>query len=191
MAKRICSFAGCDRPIHARGLCNPHWQQSRRGPLKPLRETITPEQRFRKFIQPDDRGCWIWTGTIIAGTGYGQFWLDGGKIPAHRFAYSHFIGPIPDGLVIDHLCRVPACVNPDHLEPVTPRENVMRGLLPSVMKARAAKRTQCIHGHDLFGPNLYLATDGARRCRTCGRAARARYRARVKARKLETRNPDT
>lgn len=78
------------------------------------------------FINRDGpNGCWLWTGTIER-TGYGRFWLGGRQEIAHRASYALLIGPIPEGLTIDHLCRVRACVNPDHLEPVTLAENIRR-----------------------------------------------------------------
>lgn len=80
--------------------------------------------RVRQTIRVDDFGCWIWTGNLHR-TGYGIAPTG----PAHRFSYQEFIGPIPRGLALDHLCRVHPCVNPSHCEPVTPVENVYRGKL--------------------------------------------------------------
>ncbi len=81
--------------------------------------------RFNKFVSPQPTGCWHWTGAKTD-KGYGRFYLNGNK-HAHRISYELLIGPIPNGLVIDHLCRNPSCVNPAHLEPVTHVENVKRG----------------------------------------------------------------
>jgi hypothetical protein len=80
--------------------------------------------RFWARVHHDD-GCWMWTGTL--NKGYGMFSFGGKTRRAHRFAYEALVGPIPEGLALDHLCRNPACVNPAHLEPVTWRENVYRG----------------------------------------------------------------
>jgi hypothetical protein len=77
----------------------------------------------RTDMGPD---CWLWTGAVDA-KGYGRVLTPDGHRPAHRLAYELAVGPIPDGLVIDHLCRTPGCINPDHLEPVTRRENTLRG----------------------------------------------------------------
>jgi hypothetical protein len=123
-----------------------------------------------RFLEKVDRsspdGCWLWTGFIWR-SGYGCFWQeDGASTRAHRFAYEHFVGPIPDGLVLDHLCRVRHCVNPDHLEPVTERENILRG---ESSAAESARRTHCVHGHPFSGDNLRIATSGQRVCRTCER----------------------
>lgn len=101
--------------------------------------------------------------------GYGQISDAAGKSTyAHRAMYEFMVGPIPDGLVLDHLCRNPPCVNPAHLEPVTRRENSRRGL-------KGVMRTHCAHGHLLDEANTYTYK-GARQCRTCNRAAVARYK---------------
>lgn len=135
---------------------------------------ITPEQRplrvrfEEKYVQIPHCGCWIWTASTSAG--YGQLWhRDHGRaIGAHRIAYELYRGEIPAGFDIDHLCRTPSCVNPDHLEAVTHRENVMRGESPG---ARAQRRTHCSEGHVLSGENLYVEPSGCRRCRICRRVA--------------------
>lgn len=91
---------------------------------------VTPLDRFlNKVVALDDEdgGCWIWLAAVSI-HGYGQFGLRNGMpTPAHRWSYQHFVGPIPDGLVIDHVCRRRDCVNPDHLEAVTQGENLRRG----------------------------------------------------------------
>lgn len=142
-----------------------------------------PGARAEAFWQRVDKGqdgdCWIWTAGK-SGTGYGVFMKDGRKVLAHRFAYELLVGEIPDGLVLDHLCRNHACVNPDHLEPVTNPENVLRG--------KGCLKTHCNHGHPLVAGNLYIRNDkGWRSCRTCHLegAARRRERARA-ARKART-----
>lgn len=83
-------------------------------------------QRLTSKVEIDDAGCWLWRGAVDP-TGYGRFFLDGRMDYAHRAAYRLLVGPIPEGLDIDHLCRVRACVNPQHLEAVTRRENLLRG----------------------------------------------------------------
>ena len=124
--------------------------------------------RFWRYVNKDGPdGCWIWMASRDS-LGYGQ--INKGRhgegvIRAHRVAYELLVGPIPEGLELDHLCRVRACLNPTHLEPVTHRENVLRGTSPV---ARLARQTHCIHGHPLSGANLYLRPDtGARQCKAC------------------------
>lgn len=127
----------------------------------------TPRQRFDGKYDVREDGCWIWRGHIQP-TGYGYFFY--GRIngknymgPAHRFAYEAYIAPIPAGLHIDHLCRNRACVNPAHLEPVTCKENVARGLVP--------RGERCHRGHS----DWYVYPDGQRRCRVCTREWRNAY----------------
>jgi hypothetical protein len=133
--------------------------------------SITREQ-FDARWSPTDDGCWRWTGEINRVHGYGYF----NKKIAHRLAYELLIGPIPEGMVIDHLCRNRWCVNPDHMEPVTSGENVLRGEGPS---AKAARKQECDHGHPFTPENTKFLTraDGRkyRRCRTCARIRQARY----------------
>ena len=112
--------------------------------------------------------CWLWTGSRNQ-LGYGTMRVEPKRIAAHRFAYELLVGPIPEGLELDHLCRVPGCVNPDHLEPVTHRENLLRGVSPS---GRYARRTHCKHGHKFTPENTYPSPTIRRRCcKTCKRAA--------------------
>ena len=116
-------------------------------------------------------GCWLWTAARHE-NGYGVLRIDGRNRGAHRVSYELHCGPIPEGLVIDHVrargCVHRHCVNPDHLEAVTQRENIMRGDSPAAV---AAKRTECSYGHPLKGENLSLEADGSRRCRICRLAA--------------------
>src|ERR1035437_6508103 len=89
--------------------------------------TGTPEERFWFYVNKDGPGgCWLWTASTACG--YGQIKVGKKVVRVHRFAYQLLVGDIPDGLQLDHLCRVLICCNPAHLEPVTNRENVLRGL---------------------------------------------------------------
>lgn len=125
---------------------------------------------FMERVRVQPNGCWKWTFPLARGryATYGRCTLNGEQMGAHRAAWLLFRGPIPDGLHIDHLCRNTRCVNPDHLEPVTPQENWRRGL-------NGALRTHCRYGHPLDGENTGPNGAGKRRCRTCANEqARAR-----------------
>lgn len=116
--------------------------------------------------------CWLWRGVFRGSYGAIQIGGKGSLMEsAHRLAYTFLVGPIPEGLQIDHLCRVRACVNPDHLEPVTLRENVLRGQSPM---AENARKTHCKHGHAFIEGNIYTHPKRrTRHCRAClNRAAR-------------------
>ena len=121
-----CSVDGCDDVHSARGYCGKHYQHLRRRGLIPAQPKPTEEERF--WSKVDKTGdCWLWTG-VKGSAGYGQFQVkvDRGRfrtIGAHRYAYELCVGPIPEGLHIDHRCRTKSCVNPDHLRPVTPKQN--------------------------------------------------------------------
>lgn len=131
---------------------------------------------YDRFIEKvemvTESGCWIWVGCCDS-NGYGNL-SKGVKVVegyrknyyAHRVAYELYKGSIPEGLDIDHLCRVRCCVNPDHLEAVCRKENVMRGNSPSNFNSI---KMHCIRGHRLEGDNLFFDCDGYRQCRTCSR----------------------
>jgi len=128
------------------------------------------EERF--WSKVDAVGpCWLWTASTRYG--YGQYRISEPRwktVLAHRWAWETLVGPIPDGLVTDHLCRVRRCVNPDHLELVTRRENNLRGFSPCAIRARAQL---CVNGHEFDG----ITIKGYRHCKTCKRDASRRERA--------------
>lgn len=134
--------------------------------------------------------CWLWKGQKTQ-DGYGRFSARGESVRAHRYTYELFVGKIPNGLVIDHLCRNRSCVNPLHLEPVTNRENLLRG---DTIPARHAKVTHCPKGHEYTQENTYL-NGGSRICRQCMRIQGRKYRQanpeKERARRLRYRDKQT
>lgn len=119
-------------------------------------------------------GCWIWTGGKTT-KGYASINAFGGPTRAHRVAYRLFVGEIPEGKELDHLCRTPACINPDHLEPVTHAVNVKRGRVGANMR----DRTHCKQGHEFTEENTGRRSDcEGRICLTCQRAATVAWRER-------------
>ena len=123
--------------------------------------------RLHQKIIVDDAGCWIWQGAKDQ-NGYGTVAILGSRkiMRAHRMTYELLIGAIPEGLEIDHLCRIPSCVNPIHLEPVTHKENLLRGVSFSGVNAR---KTHCSHGHEFNEANTRITPLGYRVCRACDR----------------------
>lgn len=143
-----------------------------------------PVNRLRKFaikVRVEQSGCWQWLGNCHPDTRYGRFWLDRHTDRlAHRLAYEWTVGPVPDGLVLDHLCRNRSCVNPIHLEPVTNVENVMRGESFGAVNAR---KTHCLNGHEFTPLNTRVTHQFAnpgRSCRTCERDRKRKYRLNAK-----------
>jgi HNH endonuclease len=122
-------------------------------------------ERIERSVAVDANGCWRWT-LVKNRDGYGRIGMVGGQKMAHRMSYEAFRGDIPDGLTIDHLCRVRDCVNPEHLEPVTQRDNVLRG---DGLPARQARQTSCLRGHPFDEANTYWTPPGGRACRACRR----------------------
>ena len=145
---------------------------ARMGPRpRPIAERI-----WDKVETPDT--CWLWTGAKND-RGYGTVWdLERrSRVYVHRALFQLLVGPIPEGLELDHLCRNPGCVNPAHLEPVTHRENVLRGTSPTAFNNRL---THCPAGHPYDEKNTYYPKRGGRMCREC---ARIRDRARAPRRR--------
>lgn len=162
-----CIVDGCNKPALARGWCRRHYQSWRKhgDPTVIRAEPESEASRFwKKVIQGG--ACLIWTGSVDPG-GYGTFGVRGRTISPHRWVWTFTHGPVPDGLHLDHLCRVRRCVNTAHLEPVTPLENTRRGL-------KGLLRTHCKRGHPYDASNKY--GDGVRSCSICKREL-ARLRA--------------
>lgn len=177
MAK--CSFNDCERKSHCKGLCNPHYKQKRRGielySIGQLGSRTSKSLEERLLEKIDKNGpissyashlgaCWIWKGSFsgkgyLKGEGYGCINSGGKTLQVHRLMYGDAFGPIPTGLVIDHLCRVHACCNPSHLEAVTNLENIKRG-------NTNINKTHCPKGHEY----VLIASGkakGLRRCKIC------------------------
>jgi hypothetical protein len=194
---KVCQIEGCDSPLIARGYCHMHYRRWRLtgspGPAEPSRNRPGTDlaQRFWSFVErgnPSD--CWLWISGV-SGSGHGQIRINGQKVYAHRVAYELVVGPIPDGLFLDHMCHnrdlaCPGgtncthrrCVNPAHLEPATRRENQLRGRAFSAVNAA---KTHCIHGHPFDEANTIIRPGNHRGCRECGRIAQRAYQQRKKA----------
>lgn len=133
-----------------------------------------PRQRFDEKVTRSD-SCWNWVGGLT-GSGYGMFWIHGRERLAHILSYEWHVGPVPAGLELDHTCRNTACVRPDHLEPVTHKENMRRADIALGIRSAA---TQCPHGHPYDEANT-SHRNGRRHCKACARIRAARnYRRRL------------
>lgn len=188
-----CSIDECSRVAVARGWCDPHYRRWKKhgDPLHGrIRTDVQPIDRFMVKVEiPGEDECWTWTGYTNE-SGYGRF-AEGGRLwLAHRWSYTYFVGPIPEGLELDHTCHTDdascrggvtcphrRCVNPMHLEPVTGDVNTERGRSGQ----HWAERTSCPQGHPYDHTNTYEHR-GKRYCRTCVNAAGRKWRAKRKAR---------
>lgn len=175
MVQGTCTVEGCERPSRyvAKAMCQMHYlREYRHGDVHHTRYPDFPE-RFEQRVERTAT-CWNWTGSMF-NHGYGEFWDGKHNRGAHRYGYELWVGPIPDGLQLDHLCKNPRCVNPAHLEPVTAQVNIARsGAISTVNRVK----THCLRGHEYAGDNLAIvASTGERRCRTCGRDVMRQRRA--------------
>ncbi len=176
--KKDCDVVECKRKHFAWGYCKLHYRRVKKHGDPLIISAYDPVKHF--WDQVVDKGfCWEWQGHTDT-AGYGSMdtpalrRVVGNLYSAHKIAYVLLIGPVPEGLTLDHLCRNIVCCNPSHLEPVTNVVNVMRG---NGWGAINARKTECKRGHPLSGDNIYLATkknkSGStyvnRNCRACQR----------------------
>jgi hypothetical protein len=186
---RMCSIEGCGGEVRTRGYCNRHYQRLRRygtplggGFSRPKKSGRAPIETFEERITVLSNGCWKWNGTLTS-KGYADGCLNGVEhVRIHRWRWEQDHGPVPEGLELDHLCHTNdlacpggddcphrACVNPAHLEPVTPEENRKR--------ARKPHTQHCVRGHEYTPENTYITpSTGTRQCRICAREGLRRRR---------------
>lgn len=184
--RALCTVDKCDAPQVGRGWCSKHYQRWKRtGDPVAVSFIVGDDQaRLLAKVTIDSGGCWLWTGQINR-YGYAKTSIRrNGKdvhVSGHRLAYELFIGPIPVGQEIDHVkargCLYRHCVNPAHLEAVTPRENTLRSTAPSALNAT---KTHCPAGHEYDEVNTRIYR-GRRHCRACDRSRLARRRTRIAA----------
>jgi hypothetical protein len=179
-AAATCEIRDCDGPVVARGMCNKHYLRAKSaGEFVPA----------RRFVDMDDYlhshsvmagNCWEWTSKRNA-RGYGCGRFGGKNLYTHRASYLEYVGEIPDGYHLDHLCRNPACMRPDHLEAVPPYVNYMRGISTP---AKNKRKTHCKRGHEFTPENTrQVVTKYGRQgrvCRACANAHDRRYRAQAR-----------
>lgn len=156
---RLCGTPGCVNPWHS---------------------TDRLDEALVSRSLPVENGCQVWTGYTVE-DGYGRITFDGVNRGVHQVAYELTKGPIPDGLVVDHECRVRNCINPDHLRAITGPENTLeeRSLATGNINMR---KTHCVNGHEFTPENTKKHdADGGRACRECHRERNAKYKARRRA----------
>lgn len=173
---KICDVDWCDVDADTRGWCRKHYVRWRNtgDPLgvlsnwgKSLEERLwmkVDKEGPVSDCRPDLGHCWIWNGS--KSKDYGRILAHGKTTLVHRVSYELLMGAIPEGLKLDHLCRTTLCVNPSHLEPVTQKENVLRGFGACAIHAR---KTHCLRGHEFNEVNTRIRPDGGRECRVCQR----------------------
>ena len=184
--EQTCIYPGCGAKRHVTaGWCSGHHRQVRDGEEpRPIYRSL--EERFFAKVNKTET-CWLWIGATNH-LGYGQLWdVDTKRVDmAHRVSVRMSGREIPDGWEVDHLCRIPSCVNPEHLEPVTHAVNMERAPASAIQFQRA--KTHCPQGHEYTPDNIYKKTNSSggisRECRACKADAQRRYRAKKRARRL-------
>ena len=166
---KTCLIPGCNHIVSARGWCRMHYKRwKRNGDPAALKIDTSPTGALGRFFTMVQKtsSCWIWIGQTVKG-GYGRFRIKRKWILAHRFSYEKHIGTIASGMQIDHTCCVTGCVNPFHLEAVTPQENSRRAVLRG--RSPSAAMTECRRGHPFNSENTRIDKNGRRRCKECAR----------------------
>ena len=175
----ICQAPECNSAAKNRSLCWAHYKRLRKYGSYDL-PTVMDRVTESVTIDPDT-GCWVWNKSLER-NGYARMSVGHKVEGVHRITYKERHGFIPDGFEIDHLCRNRACCNPDHLEAVEHRENLMRS--PIAAARINSEKAKCNRGHELSGDNLAIDALGYRSCRACSRIRTARHRARQKEQSL-------
>lgn len=164
----MCAVEGCERDSVSRGWCHMHYVRWRRSgdPLVTVgrpRRPAPADERFFARVVAGPGCCWIWTGPLSGP--YASFSVGRRSVLGHRWVWEFTNSPIPEGLTVDHLCRVKRCVNPSHMEIVTQRVNGERSDSAAALNSR---KTECVNGHPFDAANTYTPPGGARRvCRAC------------------------
>lgn len=169
-ARQTCGNLKCCNPLHL-------FLSDSLVTMKKPKETY--EAKFWRNVDTSGE-CWLWMGART-GRGYGNFWDGSKQRPAHRYAYELINGPIAEGLFACHKCDNPQCVNPDHIFPGTPKDNMQDMQAKGRKKSNGYdKRTHCIRGHELAGDNLRKTGNGTRQCKKCSTDWSRAKRAKVK-----------
>lgn len=187
----ICKTCREWKVVRSRGMCHSCYraflkEQKKNGTFVPLirHVRLSPFDKVMRRVDKQVEGCWLYTGALMV-DGYARVKDASSDLAllVHRVVYTELVGPIPDGLVLDHLCRVRNCVNPKHLEPVTGAENLRRGV-----RARLGERTHCSEGHELTPENTVFQRRTTQSgvtmtplCRTCKNAYDRARQGRLKA----------
>lgn len=146
-------------------------------PTSELSRGMTPEQRHKARTRIDpETGCWVWTGSDRSKAGYCRFYVEGRRTLIHRWAYEYFVEPIPEGWTVHHKCVNPSCSNPEHLEALPQRQNLMES--ETARPAVLARATHCVNGHEFTTKNTHVdKKSGRRTCRVCAKLRMRKYNA--------------